>query len=44
MEIYDEMQKAIETGEAYRTRLEPPADQAMAYPVDVGKGRQSAIL
>ena len=25
LEIYDEMQLAIESGEAYRTRLDPPA-------------------
>jgi hypothetical protein len=32
LEIYDEMQRAIETGEPYRTRLEPPpADPAVAH-------------
>jgi hypothetical protein len=33
LEIYDEMQKAIETGKAYQTRLNPPpADPAVAHP------------
>ncbi len=32
LEIYDEMQRAMETGESYRTRLEPPpADPAVAH-------------
>jgi hypothetical protein len=32
LEMYDEMRKAMETGEAYRTRLEPPpADAAVAH-------------
>ncbi len=32
LEIYDEMQRAIETGEPYQTRLEPPpADPAVAH-------------
>ncbi len=32
LEIYDEMTQAIETGQAYRTRLEPgPADPAVAH-------------
>ncbi|MFL5702314.1 MAG: hypothetical protein ACJ8AG_05725 [Ktedonobacteraceae bacterium] len=32
LEIYDEMKKAMETGEPYRTRLEPPpADPAVAH-------------
>jgi hypothetical protein len=32
LEIYDEMQLAIESGEAYRTRLDPPAaDAAVAH-------------
>ena len=32
LEIYDEMQRAMETGEPYRTRLEPPpADPAVAH-------------
>jgi len=32
LEIYDEMRRAMETGEAYRTRLEPgPADAAVAH-------------
>jgi len=32
LEIYDEMQRAIESGEAYRTRLTPgPADPAVAH-------------
>jgi len=36
LEIYDEMQQAIESGEAYRTRLEPgPADAAVAHPARV---------
>ncbi len=33
LEIYDEMRKAMETGEAYKTRLNPlPADPTMAHP------------
>lgn len=33
LEIYDEMKRAMETGEPYRTRLEPvPADPAVAHP------------
>jgi len=36
LEIYDEMQRAIESGEAYRTRLEPgPADPAVAHSTSV---------
>jgi len=32
LEIYDEMRRAMETGEPYRTRLEPPpADAAVAH-------------
>ncbi len=32
LEIYDEMQRAIETGEPYQTRLDPPpADPAVAH-------------
>ena len=32
LEIYDEMQKAIESGEPYQTRLDPaPADAAVAH-------------
>ncbi|MDQ2903704.1 MAG: hypothetical protein M3Y81_09145 [Chloroflexota bacterium] len=32
LEIYDEMQRASESGEAYRTRLEPgPADASVAH-------------
>jgi hypothetical protein len=32
LEIYDEMKRAMETGEPYRTRLEPPpADAAVAH-------------
>ena len=32
LEMYDEMKRAMETGEAYRTRLEPPpADLAVAH-------------
>ncbi len=32
LEIYDEMQRAMETGEPYQTRLEPPpADPAVAH-------------
>jgi len=35
LEIYDEMQKAIETGEPYQTRLDPPpADPRVAHPAD----------
>jgi hypothetical protein len=30
--MYDEMRRAMETGEAYRTRLVPePADRAVAH-------------
>ena len=33
LEIYDEMQEAIETGKPYRTRLDPPpADPSCAHP------------
>jgi hypothetical protein len=36
LEIYDELQRAMESGEPYRTRLEPgPADAAVAH---VGRG------
>jgi hypothetical protein len=36
LEIYDEMQRAIASGVAYRTRLEPwPADPAVAHPARV---------
>ena len=32
LEIYDEMKQAMETGEAYRTRLDPPpADPSVAH-------------
>ena len=32
LEVYDEMRRAMETGEAYRTRLvPPPADPAVAH-------------
>jgi hypothetical protein len=32
LEIYDEIRRAMETGEPYRTRLEPPpADPAVAH-------------
>ena len=32
LEMYDEMRMAMETGEAYRTRLEPPpADATVAH-------------
>ncbi len=32
LEIYDEMRRAMETGEPYETRLEPPpADPAVAH-------------
>jgi hypothetical protein len=32
LEMYDEMKRAMETGEAYRTRLEPPpADPTVAH-------------
>jgi hypothetical protein len=34
LEMYDEMRRAMETGVAYRTRLEPgPADQSVAHDV-----------
>lgn len=37
LEIYDEMQRAIETGIPYRTRLDPPpADPAVAHPTRTG--------
>ena len=37
LEIYDEMRRAMETGEPYRTRLEPPpADQAVAHEARTG--------
>jgi len=33
LEIYDEMLRAMERGETYRTRLDPlPADLSMAHP------------
>jgi len=33
LEIYDEMQQAMETGEPYQTRLDPPpADPRVAHP------------
>ena len=33
LEIYDAMQRAIETGEPYKTRLDPPpADPRVAHP------------
>jgi hypothetical protein len=33
LEIYDDMQRAIETGVPYQTRLEPPpADRRVAHP------------
>ncbi len=36
LEIYDEMKRATETGEPYRTRLEPPpADAALVHPPKV---------
>jgi hypothetical protein len=32
LEIYDEMKRVMETGEPYRTRLEPPpADPSVAH-------------
>ena len=32
LEIYDELHRAMETGERYQTRLEPPpADQTVAH-------------
>ncbi len=35
LEIYDEMQRAIESGQAYRTRVTPgPADPAVAHAAD----------
>jgi len=35
LEIYDAMQRAIETGEAYKTRLDPPpADPRVAHRVE----------
>jgi hypothetical protein len=43
LEIYDEMKRAMETGEAYRTRLEPrPADLAVAHEPR-GEGRYTFI-
>src|SRR6266487_4385412 len=37
LEIYDKMKQAIETGEPYRTRLEPPpTDPSMAHPPRMG--------
>jgi hypothetical protein len=37
LEIYDKMKQAIETGEPYRTQLEPPpADPSMAHPPRIG--------
>nr|WP_246035678.1 hypothetical protein [Dictyobacter kobayashii] len=37
LEIYDEMQRAIESGEPYQTRLDPPpADPAVAHPPRTG--------
>ena len=34
LEIYDAMQKAMETGEPYQTLLDPPpADPRVAHPV-----------
>ena len=37
LEIYDEMQKAIESGEPYQTRLDlPPADPVVAYAAYIG--------
>jgi hypothetical protein len=37
LEIYDGMQRAIETGEPYQTRLDPPpADPTMAHPPKEG--------
>ena len=33
LEIYDEMQRAMNTGEPYQTRLDPPpADPRVAHP------------
>ena len=33
LEIYDEMQQAIDTGRPYQTRLDPPpADPRVAHP------------
>jgi len=35
LEIYDEMQRAMESGQAYRTRVTPgPADPAVAHAAD----------
>ena len=37
LEMYDEMRRAMETGEAYRTRLVPePADKAVTHEGRVG--------
>ena len=37
LEIYDEMKREMELGEAYRTRLEPgPADAAVAHEGKMG--------
>ena len=39
LEIYDEMQKAIESGEPYQTRLDfLPADPAVAHAACAGFG------
>jgi hypothetical protein len=41
LEIYDEMKRAMETGETYQTRLDPPpADPAIAHPPRAGVSLQ----
>ena len=33
LDIYDEMQRSIETGDPYQTRIDPPpADPSLAHP------------
>jgi hypothetical protein len=37
LEIYDEMKAAMESGEGYKTRLDPPpADERVAHPSHEG--------
>ena len=43
LEMYDEMARAVETGETYRTRLDPPpADPRVAHPPRERAGREVA--
>jgi hypothetical protein len=45
LEIYDEMQRAIETGEPYQTRLDPPpADPVVAHLARVSEDTQRAAI